>query len=115
MLYRTHRKTVSSRAAYPFIYLNMFKTFFFDIAPWLGYGFFIIAPLIQAWRLHKRKQSGDISISYFLLLLLSQALLIPRLYQTADTTLLFGHLATVAANLVALAVTLYYRKKASQS
>jgi hypothetical protein len=89
----------------------MLKAFLFDIAPWIAYAFFAIAPLFQTWRLYKRKQSGDISLSYFFLAIAAQTLLVPRLIAvTNDSLVLTGHLFSLATNVLAFAATLYYRR-----
>ncbi len=90
----------------------MLKAFFFDIAPWIAYGFFAIAPLIQAWRLYQRKTSQDVSLGYFGLSIAAQMLLVPRLATvTGDTLVLVGHLFSLAAGVFTYCVAVYYRKK----
>jgi uncharacterized protein with PQ loop repeat len=90
----------------------MLKAFFLDIAPWIAYAFFVIAPLIQTGRLIKRKQSDDISLGFLALGLLAQLVLIPRLIViTNDPIVLIGHLASTTAGAVVLIVALKYRTK----
>ncbi|MDO8601567.1 MAG: hypothetical protein Q7R62_00330 [bacterium] len=89
----------------------MIKAFFFDIAPWVAYAFFVIAPLIQTAHLIRRKQSGDISLSFLSLSLVAQLVLIPRLISiTQDSLILIGHIASTTAGMIVLLAALYYRK-----
>lgn len=94
----------------------MLKAFFLDIAPWIAYGFYVIAPMFQTARLIKRKQSADVSLSFLLTSVLASVILVPRLILvTKDTLLIAGHLASLTAGAVVYIVALYYRKKDSQS
>ncbi len=91
--------------------IRMIKVFFLEIAPWVAYAFFVIAPIVQTWRLYKRKTSHDISLSYFILSIAAQTLLVPRLINiTNDSLLLTGHLVTLGTNLIVLVAAIYYRQ-----